>query len=69
MEYEIVYSSSPEGLVKKVRSLIEEGFVPTGGVIVNIIQSQNRFRGSQHVDTINKLEYTQMLLKNVRTSN
>ena len=64
MEYEIVYSSSPEGLVKKVRSLIEEGFVPTGGVIVNIIQSQNRFRGSQHVDTINKLEYVQSVIKN-----
>ncbi len=69
MEYEIVYSSSPEGLVKKVRSLIEEGFVPTGGMMSYITKSQNRFRGNQHVDTINSVEYTQMLLKNVRTSN
>jgi|SaaInl5LU_22_DNA_1037371.scaffolds.fasta_scaffold41790_2 hypothetical protein len=69
MEYEIVYSSSPEGLMKKVRSLMEEGFIPTGGMMSYITKSQNRFRGNQHVDTINSVEYTQMLLKNVRTSN
>ena len=69
MEYEIVYSSSPEGLMKKVRYLMEEGFIPTGGMMSYITKSQNRFRGNQHVDTINSVEYTQMLLKNVRTSN
>jgi hypothetical protein len=55
--------------MKKVRSLMEEGFIPTGGMMSYITKSQNRFRGNQHVDTINSVEYTQMLLKNVRTSN
>jgi hypothetical protein len=67
MEYKIVYSSSPEGLEKKVTSLIAEGFTPTGGMMSYITKSQNRFRGSQHVDTINNIEYTQSLLKNENT--
>lgn len=63
MEYKVVNSSSPEGLESKVNKLIEEGFTPSGGVIVNITHSQNRFRGSVHVDTINKLEYVQSVIK------
>ena len=69
MEYKIVYSSSPEGLEKKVSTLIEEGFVPTGGSMSYITKSQKRFRGNQHVDTINTIEYTQSLIKNVNSSN
>lgn len=69
MEYKIVYSSSPEGLTKKVTTLIGEGFVPTGGMMSYITKSQNRFRGNQHVDTINSVEYVQSLIKNVNTSN
>ena len=64
MEYKVVYSSSPEGLQTKVNTLIKEGFTPSGGVHVNVIHQQNRFRGSQHVDTINKLEYVQSVIKN-----
>lgn len=63
MNYKIVSSSSPEGLEGKVNKLIEEGFTPTGGVNVNIIRQQNRFSGSQHMDTINSLEYVQSLVK------
>ncbi len=63
MEYKIVYSSSPEGLEKIVRTYVEDGFTPTGGMMSYIKKSQNRFRGSQHVDTINQIEYTQSLLK------
>ena len=55
MDYKIVISSSPEGLEKKVKSLIEEGYVPTGGMMSYITKSQNRFRGNQHVDTINSV--------------
>ena len=69
MEYKIVYSSSPEGLTEKVTTLIGEGFVPTGGMMSYITKSQNRFRGNQHVDTINSVEYVQSLTKNVNTSN
>jgi len=64
MEYKVIVSSSPQGLTEKVNEHVVDGYTPTGGVIVNIIQSQNRFRGSQHVDTINKLEYVQSIVKN-----
>jgi hypothetical protein len=64
VKYRIVSSSSPEGLQNKVNELIEEGFTPTGGVNVNIIRQQNRYSGSQHMDTINSLEYVQSLVKN-----
>ena len=63
MKYRVVHSSSPEGLEKKVSQLIEDGFTPTGGVNVNIIRQQNRYSGSQHMDTINSLEYVQSLVK------
>lgn len=63
MKYKVVYSSSPERLEEKVNKLIEEGFTPTGGVNVNIIRQQNRYSGSQHMDTINSLEYVQSLVK------
>jgi hypothetical protein len=63
MKYKVVHSSSPEGLEKKVNELIGEGFTPTGGVNVNIIRQQNRYSGSQHMDTINSLEYVQSLVK------
>jgi hypothetical protein len=64
VKYRIVSSSSPEGLQNKVNELIEEGFTPTGGLNVNIIRQQNRYSGSQHMDTINSLEYVQSLVKN-----
>lgn len=64
MKYKVVSSSYPEGLEKKVNKLIGEGFTPTGGVIVNIIRQQNRYSGSQHMDTINSLEYVQSVIKN-----
>jgi hypothetical protein len=64
MKYKVVSSSHPEGLEKKVNKLISEGFTPTGGVIVNIIRQQNRYSGSQHMDTINSLEYVQSVIKN-----
>lgn len=64
VKYKVISSSSPEGLEKKVNELISEGFTPTGGVNVNIIRHQNRYSGSQHMDTINSLEYVQSLVKN-----
>ena len=63
MDYKIVISSSTEGLEKKVKSLIEEGYVPTGGMMSYITKSKNRFRGNQHVDTINSVEYIQSVTK------
>jgi len=63
MKYKIITSSSPEGLEKKVTQLVEEGYEPTGGVNVTITRQQNRYSGSQHMDTINSVEYCQSLIK------
>jgi hypothetical protein len=63
MEYKIIYSSSPEGLVKKVEELIKERWKPIGGHSVVEQHRQNRYSGSQHMDTIIKVEYSQTMIK------
>lgn len=35
MEYDVVYASSVEGLIKKVNQMIAEGWQPQGGVTVS----------------------------------
>ena len=35
MEYDVIYASSVEGLIKKVNQVIAEGWKPQGGVIVS----------------------------------
>jgi len=64
MSYKVLSSSSPEGLTLQVNLHIEDGYVPTGGVVANITRQQNRYSGSQHMDTINKIEYIQSVYKN-----
>lgn len=63
MKYKVVTSSSPEGLADKVNTLLENGYRPLGGIVVNVIRQQNRYSGTQHMDTINSLEYVQSLYK------
>lgn len=63
MEYEVVYSSSPEGLTKVVREHLKDGWKPVGGHLVVETHHQNRFRGQDHVDTIIKSEYSQTLVR------
>lgn len=65
MEYKIVYTSSPEGLSKKVNELIQDGWKPTGGHSVVEIHRQNRYSGSQHMDTRVEVEYSQTMLKEI----
>ena len=64
MKYKIVSSSYPEGLEEKVQELLDEGFIPLGGIQINVTRQQNRYSGSQHMDTINSLEYVQSVYKN-----
>ena len=64
MEYKIVISHSAEDLSKKVTELIGGGWESIGSHQVQIRHQQNRFRGQQHVDTLNDLEYTQTMIKN-----
>lgn len=63
MEYKIVYAPSPEGLVKKVNEQMKEGWEPIGGHQVSEQHRQNRYSGSQHMDTIIKQEYSQSMIK------
>ena len=63
MEYQVVRSSSAERLTEKVRNYIAEGYKPIGGHQVVTTRELNRFRGSQHADTINEFEYTQTMMK------
>jgi hypothetical protein len=62
-QYKIIESGSPNGLTREVNELIKEGWVPVGSHQVVIRKEQNRFRGQQHVDTLNDVEYSQTLIK------
>ena len=66
MDYKIVSSTYPEGLTSKVKELMEDGWKPIGGHSVVETHRQNRYSGSQHMDTIIKIEYTQSLIKEVK---
>ena len=63
MEYKIVSSSSPQGLSNSINLLIGEGWEPVGSHQVVIVKNQNRYRGDQHIDTINETEYSQTMIK------
>lgn len=63
MDYKIIYSSSPEDLTRKVKEMITEGWKPVGGHSAVETKRQNRFSGSQHMDTLIHSEYSQTLIK------
>lgn len=63
MEYKIIVSHSGEDLTRKVNEYIQDGWTPMGSHQVQIRHEQNRFRGQQHVDTLNDLEYSQTIIK------
>jgi hypothetical protein len=63
-KYKIVSGSSPNELTNKVNELLETGeWFISGSHQVVVIHSQNRFRGDQHIDTRNEIEYSQTLIK------
>ncbi len=62
--YKVIYASSPSELSKKVNDHIQEdGWEIVGSHQVATIHSQNRYRGDQHIDTKNELEYSQTIIK------
>lgn len=63
MDYKVVISHSTHELTKQVKELINEGWTPIGSHQSSIRHSQNRFRGDQHVDTLNDIEFTQTMMK------
>jgi hypothetical protein len=68
-EYKIIESGSPNSLTREVNELIKEGWTPVGSHQVVIRREQNRFRGQQHVDTLNDIEYSQTMIKTLDNSN
>jgi hypothetical protein len=63
MEYKIVYGDSPSEINTKVNEMINNGWEIVGSHQVVIRREQNRYSGSQHMDTLNQLEYTQTMCK------
>lgn len=58
MKIKIISASSPEGLNSKVQDMIAEGWEPMGSHSAVNTHSQNRYAGTQHMDTIHKTEYS-----------
>ena len=54
----IISASSPDGLNSKVQDMIAEGWEPLGSHSAVNIHSQNRYAGTQHMDTLHKTEYS-----------
>ena len=64
MEYKVIYGGSPKELTDGVNTYLKDGWEIVGSHQVVVIHSQNRFRGDQHIDTRNEIEYSQTLIKN-----
>jgi hypothetical protein len=54
----IISASSPSSLNKKIAEMIAEGWEPIGSHSVVVVHSQNRYAGSQHMDTIHEQEWS-----------
>ena len=64
MEYKVVYGESPSELTRLVSENLNNGWELSGSHQVVVRRQQNRYRGDQHIDTVNDLEYSQTLIKN-----
>ena len=58
MQKKVITADSAAELNKKIQTYSEEGWQVTGSHKVVEIHRQNRFRGSELVDTIIKSEYS-----------
>ena len=54
----IITASSSNGLNKAIQDMSADGWEPIGSHSVVVIHSQNRYAGSQHMDTLNETEYS-----------
>lgn len=63
MEQKIITSHSASGLNEQMKKLIEEGWKPLGSHQVVEVHYQNRYAGSQHMDTRIESEYSQTMVK------
>ena len=63
MKYKIIDADSPNELNNKVAQMISNGWKPIGSHQVVIRRVQNRYSGTQHMDSLNQLEYTQTMVQ------
>ncbi len=61
--YHVITSSHAEGLTSMVKEWMENGWKPLGGHSVVETHRQNRYAGTQHMDTIIKVEYSQTMVR------
>jgi hypothetical protein len=54
----IITASSSTTLNKKIEEMSADGWEPIGSHSAVVVHSQNRYTGSQHMDTINETEYS-----------
>jgi len=59
----IITASSPETLNTKIQEMSANGWEPMGSHSAVVTHSQNRYSGSQHMDTIHKTEYSITMAK------
>lgn len=62
----IISAGSPSSLNKKIDEMIAEGWEPIGSHSVVIVHSQNRYAGSQHMDTIHEQEFSITMSKEIK---
>lgn len=59
----IITSGSASSLNQKIADKMKEGYVPVGSHTVAQEHAQNRYSGSQHMDTQYRVEYAQTMVK------
>jgi hypothetical protein len=68
MKIKIISASSPERLTTMIEEYIAQGWEPVGSHSAVMLHSQNRYSGTQHMDTIHKTEYS-MTMRNTNLEN
>ncbi len=69
MDQIIVTSHNASDLNTKIKNLIAQGWVPVGGHQVVQTHIQNRYAGSQHMDSIIEVEYSQTMRYDLKLDN
>jgi len=63
MEQKIITAKNASSLNNKISTMIAEGWKPIGFHGVVEVHRQNRYSGSQHMDTMIESEYSQTMVK------
>jgi hypothetical protein len=66
MEYKILSSRSPEELTRKINEHIIDSWKPIGNHSVVEVHRQNRYSGTQHMDTRIEVEYSISIVREVK---